>query len=596
MRTVTGVLTMAMILLVLSACSESAELFASLEDPPEIRVDTVATGSVLAPGSTFSFQLDYGDDEFQALTEVTLEIFDASLISVHVDTITGADLEIDLVATFTVPDLPQGPYRIVFTGYRGQEIVIREERSVFVLDPIPAISAIVIHPSSPAPGATALAIVELLVGDELAPYLRWRFGGAIIREGYVHDGADQVQLALPEEPGVYRVDLEFYPWGPDEGVNVGEASLITQSAEVFVGTPAQEAVPEDLILAWEFDGTTAALGAIDQDVDALVEDDPSFEFFNGALGILADAGIPVRVPVSIVPAQNGAVLVELSLSGAEAPEVAVFSMESPSLTLNATLSSDPRRLTVVATTAAVSAEGYLDLLFDGSGLDLEVEVARSDESFLVAVRGGADGDDLELSIPRSPVDSGSVDTLGAAVLLEPGELRFGGGATRLGMINRLAIRAASPETTARLRLIRDIADRDDLRVSAVTLIEVATGRAESAEADQEGDSPSSVRSIPISPGSTLALSLVRGFGRVRLSQDPETTITRDEAGYRLSIGEERIALGDDALILITPVDQDNQVVLRLSGDTPGIPLEEPGDVVSLALTEGALALLEPLEE
>lgn len=599
MHTIARILGAITILLILAGCSESAALFASLEDTPEVQVRTVATGSFLAPGATFSIQLDYGDDEFQALTEVTLEMYDAGMALVHTDAIEGSDLENDLVATFDIPDLPQGPYRIVITGYRGQEIVLTEERTVFILDPMPAISAIAIHPSTPAPGATALAIVELAIGDELVPYLRWRFADSIITEGYLRDGTDQVQLALPEEPGVYGVDVEFYPWGPEEGVDVTEVSVITQSVDVFVGEAAAAAAPEDLIIAWEFDGTTDAIGAlatVGDDSDALSGSDRSYTLLHGVFGILVDAGIPLRVPFSIVPAHTGAVMTELSLMLGEGQQNILFAMDSPSLSLEAERTLDTRGLTIRASTAVASIEGEIALVAEDSVDDLEITVLRTAEELVLFFDQGADGEGLEIAIPIPPAQSGGSEVQEDALLLEPGVLTFEGDGVSPGMINRLAIRAASPETMARLLLIRELSRRDDRESLRIVSIDVAAGVVESDTLGAEGEAIPTVRTVYLAPASPVALSLEPGIGRAQILDDPYTAIIRDASGYRLFVGDQSVPLGDEPVILFELLEQEGDLVFRSFADSSVVPLGTFVDTIPTEISEGAIAQLEPVED
>jgi|GEM_PF-2611508 len=599
MRTISRVFGTIIVILTFAACSESAELFASLDDASAVTVRTVAAGSVLAPGSSFSIELDYGDEEYQALTEVTLEIYDPEMTPVYTDIIDGADLENDLVATFEIPDLAQGPYRLVITGYVGQEIAFTDERNVFVLDPMPEISAIAIHPSAPAPGATALAVVELVFGDELVPYLRWQFSGETVTEGYLRDGTDQVQLVLPDEPGVYTVDVEFYPWGPEEGVDVTEPSIIAQSAEVFVGATGAtggETLPDDVILAWEFDGTIDAVGTNGEEADAHLDDTPSFTVLNGALGILVDSGVPVQVPVSIVPAHTGTVATELSISFGDAPRNAVFLMASSSLTLEAELIDQPRYLAIRAGAAGESVEGRLDLAGGESVEDIVIAITRSAEQMLIAIGRDAEGAvPLELVLPVADLAS-EENVPEDTMLLEPGILRFGGGETALGAIHRLAIRAASPDTMYRLEILRAIAARDDLQSPEITSIHIVTGRADAGESVADEETRSLVRSFRLPPASPVALLLAPGEGRARIPAENDVVIVRDALGYRLDTADESYSLGDGPVIVFELADQEGVRVLSPWTDIPSVPLGDPREDVSLEISAGALARIVQIEE
>lgn len=597
MRVLVRIVAASVIVFLLAACSDSVELFSALDEPSDVRVSTVESGSVLEPGSAFTVQLDYPEEEFQALTSVTIEIFDRGSLPVYEDVIDEGSLAYSSVTTFEIPELEEGPYRLVVTAYRGQEVVLTEARTVFVLDETPEITAVAIHPSVPAPGTAVLAIAELSIHDTLVPYLRWRFNGATIVEGYVDDGSDRVQITLPDEPGVYAVKVDLYPWGPEEGVDVALESLITQSVEVFVRRSADGTLSEDAILRYEFDGTAGPIGAVGTLPSVETESEPTFSFVEGALGLLVGADTGVTVPLSIVPAQNGVVVTELSIYTDTLPDDLVFTMVAQSFTLSGTLTVESRELRVVVDSGEESVEGVLALGTEYPLREIAITVTRTSERFELAIEERVAGEVLELVIPNpngAPVETGPVDE---RFLLEPGEIRVGGGEELL--LNRVTLSAGSTATRVRLDLIRGL-----VRQGASEGVQIATTFVPADDATKAagaGDSETSERqidaySIPVPSQLALGLAIGGEAATIGTGDGVSATIVRNGSGYTIATSTDSIALSSEPVFVFEIVEDGEELLLDPGSGGAPIPIGPASGEVVFGLRSGGLALLEPINE
>ncbi len=578
MRYTGRLLYLVFLVLALVACSESAELFASLDEPePEIVLSTVDSGAVLAPETAFSVEISYREDEFQPLTALLIDLYDHNAALVW-----EIDLEDDLISTSSVqtidlPELVEAPYRLVLTGMRGQEIVFTEERTVFVLSDAPRIDAIGVYPSRPAAETIAVAVATLDAGPISRPYLRWWFAGNPVAEGYAEDDYDTIDIALPAQAGVYSLEVELFPWGPDEGVDLSATAIDVQAVEVFVGTSDQAPLDDTEILVYPFDGTTAAIGDYALDRNAEIDGPVEMAVQYGALGLLINAGSEIRLPISVVPAGTGAVVADLSLLSEGAIGQASLSIDSASLQIDAVFFASESQLSVDVTSSGGSAGGVLQLRNEYPLRDVSLTVDRSETTFLVVLTDGTNDDSLELQVPAPPsVPGGPIDPL---QIVEAGSIAISGAESMFGVLDRVSIRSGSVETDRRLAIIRDLQARDiaDQWRFRDLLVHI-------------GNDPT-VQTLHI-PG-RFALALSPNTGRIAFGDsENDATISRQDGMYTIDLPDDPIDLTDADTLIFDLERSDESIVLQAIDSDP-IAIMPGTDSVAVFLTNSALAILDP---
>jgi hypothetical protein len=315
--------------LFLSACSENAELFSSLDEPRDPILVTISSGAVVRSDEFLELRIDYPDDEASRATWLVADLRDPSgRVYGHVE-FDRDDLAEPALPPIQLPDPPDGVYRLSVEAWINDQILFTEERQIFVLSESPEIESLTIHPTSIHTDMQALAVVEVLVPDGTSPYLRWLFDGREVRQGYLSDGYDHAILeGASRSEGAYSVSLEMYPWGPDEGAAIDGAAPITAESDVYVHQALPLAPPvldhdleefggrvnryfsfEGTRRAWTSDGSIVA--------EASLEGPVFLAMAAGSLGLRAGPGATVTLPVAPTPTEGESYLVVVKWASGE---------------------------------------------------------------------------------------------------------------------------------------------------------------------------------------------------------------------------------------------------------------------------------------
>jgi hypothetical protein len=314
--------------LFLSACTENAQLFSSLDEPTEPFLATVASGSVVAGDEYLEIQIDYPDDEASRATLMVVELRDPAGVTHGRVEFDRDQLSEPTLPPVRLPDPADGVYTLVVEAWINEQVLFSEQRQIFVLAEPPRLESLTIHPTSIHTEMQALALAEITTPVGTAPYLRWLFDGNEVLQGYLSDGYDRVILDGGERiAGAYNVSLEVYPWGPDEGTVIDGSTVLTAESDVYVHAELSPTPPEtpglrfgEIVRHFSFDGTHRGWVA-DSDavaattgVSAEISGEAYLDMVAGALGLRIGPDATVAVPLGSPPGDGVAYIVSFSVS------------------------------------------------------------------------------------------------------------------------------------------------------------------------------------------------------------------------------------------------------------------------------------------
>lgn len=249
--------------LLFASCGDSSLFVPELEQEPETRIQTLENGSLIEPGDSIPVAVDRQEGTTVDRLEVVLENSSGEVLGTQ--TLNQEQIESAEQESIAVPDLQPGTYRLVFTLYDGEVEVRTERRTFFISGDRLRIASVSTYPASFFPESTGLARANIEASEEADPYLRWSVQGNVIREGYLSDGLDEVEVSAPAEEGVYELRMELFPAGPTENVSLEFSSTIAQTTELVVRRNVEpgpnDLTPEDSYYAlFHFMGNTRDVG------------------------------------------------------------------------------------------------------------------------------------------------------------------------------------------------------------------------------------------------------------------------------------------------------------------------------------------------
>jgi hypothetical protein len=175
----------------------------------------------------------------------------ADIQAVEVETLIPVNrLDRDL-PPFVLPEkLEIGPYMMVFQVLGKNQVLYREEKTVYYLGNarfsiidiqqyLPDVSGSHLIP----PGTTVMLEAQVVSDTRLNPYVVWYNGRRRIGEGSLADGGAFILWKAPEQNGFYTVRAEIFPQRPVEGLSgrSREISLPISAKTVSAGYFSGEA-------------------------------------------------------------------------------------------------------------------------------------------------------------------------------------------------------------------------------------------------------------------------------------------------------------------------------------------------------------------
>lgn len=295
-------------LLALVSCGEQAQLFSSLDEPEPVSLATVEPGAIVGSADQLEISVTYpGEDATRATSMRVQLLYPDGRVAGEV-AYTREQLAEPQLPPVQLPEPDPGVYVLLVEALVNDQILVSDRRQVFVLDDRPEIQRLSIRPTSIGPQMQALARVELSSPPPTRPYLRWLFNDSVVAEGYLADGLDRVVLTPdPDGQGAFQVDLEVYPWGPEEGASIDGSTEIGGSAELLVRAGVSPLPPDArgdrpgrVLRYYSFDGTTLAWEdpqASGESDAARANGDAVLDLAGGALGFRVMPGAELAVPI-----------------------------------------------------------------------------------------------------------------------------------------------------------------------------------------------------------------------------------------------------------------------------------------------------------
>lgn len=435
------------LLFLLVACGEG--LFSSLDDPKEVTLTTVDSGTTVQPGSPVPITLKYRSQQSEPVSLVTAVVRAPAGTVVLDKQFSAAEVSAGTTLEVSLEDLPEGVYFLEIQAWRNGSMVLTEERQVFVSSTVPEIRSLAVYPSRLSPHGEAVAVADLHVGERHRPFLRWSLGGRLVREGYADEGFDRAVLAGGSEPGVFRIQLEVFPWGPDEGVRVALGSALRQSGDLVVREPVEPDTDEDSdeLLRYDFAGRLEpVINRLDQDRSAVRSGSVVLDVENSRLGYRISADGEMRVPVSLFPVQASAgVQLEIHLVHLSEKGGAIVRIEPAAEYADLPLLRLERRTEPAAYVLHLGSQyGVYEINGEEREKTLGITLVREPEALLVTLE--VQGTPV-LALRKDGIDGvfDGESKPGPDAVLFPGRIVLGASAAAPVLLTDLSIRRLDPD-------------------------------------------------------------------------------------------------------------------------------------------------------
>lgn len=366
------------VMLILSSCTDNADLFSSLDEDPTPELEAVSAGAVVSPEEPLSIQISYPDEDMSRASALTVELRTPGGDVVGSLSFTEEQLLEPELPAIELPQPSPGPYILFVEALRGDEILFIEERQIFVTATPPVIESVSVYPSTVGSDETAVAVAEVRNVGETRPFLRWTFFDELIGEGYVDAGVDKVTFDADGRVGVHPVEVELFPWGPDEGVDLALGSAITATTDVFIRERAREtASNSNVLVRYRFDGSYTP------DTDRMEggfypiqrSDGVTLGVREERLGVTLAHNETIIVPYDVIPTADEAYRLSLSLIGGDAADGLIVAVGYQSRSL-ARIIFNREMIVVERSDRGVADEFRLtdDLLVSGDSGDAKVSI------------------------------------------------------------------------------------------------------------------------------------------------------------------------------------------------------------------------------
>jgi len=153
--------------------------------------------------------------------------------------LTGDLTDPETFSAITSSDLPilTGLYYFRVELYRQGQLLSTEETPFFIAPEQSQIVSVSTYPSALVAKGYGLLQAKIIPPTSSAlsdPYLRWTQDGVVLAQGLLSEGYDTIPVKAPDTPGVFKGNLEIYPFGPRPGELFTFPAPLSRSIEAVV--------------------------------------------------------------------------------------------------------------------------------------------------------------------------------------------------------------------------------------------------------------------------------------------------------------------------------------------------------------------------
>ena len=206
----------ALILLALVSCGDNAIFLSAVDEPAEVRVETIEAGVILAPGSEVPFRVARdpvftGDPE--SADRLIVELLDTDGILLGEQIYESVD-QADELPPLLLPELGEGLFILRTSYLDGDDVIATAEVPFFINSGQFTLLGLSSFPATLYPGSAGLLSLNLDVPLGSDPYLEWYLDDVLIRAGFLSETGTTTEIQVPGKSGAYTVRVNLFPTAP----------------------------------------------------------------------------------------------------------------------------------------------------------------------------------------------------------------------------------------------------------------------------------------------------------------------------------------------------------------------------------------------
>ncbi len=219
--------------LVITSCGDVSILNPADTESHTLEVKSVSQGGTLNLGEPLVFSVSSPfEEEVPTHLDIKLVGEDGSVVASQ----SMDDPEIDSDITVEFPDLGTGHYRIQFTLYGEDSVLLEKDLTFFYTTGSYFIHGIESFPPVNPPGSNVLLKVLLDVPEASDPYIRWKQAENLLDSGLLSEGIANIYWQSPKDDGVYSISVELFPVPPLTGTDFSFQSSNIMKTELYISS------------------------------------------------------------------------------------------------------------------------------------------------------------------------------------------------------------------------------------------------------------------------------------------------------------------------------------------------------------------------
>lgn len=229
--------TAAIILVVLASCGDSAIFLSPVEEPAEVRVESIPAGSIVQPGSEVPFAIARdpvftGDPE--SADRLVVELVDTDGVLLGEQVYESVD-QAETLPALLLPDVGAGLFVLRTSYFDGDILIESDEIPFFIASGSYAINGLSTYPATVYPGSTGLLSLSIEYPVGANPYIAWFVDDQPVESGPLSEIGYDVEVQAPETSGSYTVQAHLFPGDPSVN-GIETPPVVTYSSELLVTT------------------------------------------------------------------------------------------------------------------------------------------------------------------------------------------------------------------------------------------------------------------------------------------------------------------------------------------------------------------------